>query len=351
MTNLPAPTSAPARLDGLALRAAERGLVPDLLVRAGIRHLLRGRLRSLDARGDAGQAEWMSRMAESPLAVDTEAANSQHYEVPTAFFEQVLGPRLKYSCCSWPPGVSNLAQAEEQALGEIVERAGLEDGQDVLDLGCGWGSLCLFLAERFPASRITGITNSRTQQAHVEEAARARGLSNVRVTRADVNAFHPDGTFDRMVSIEMLEHVRNWPALFGRARGWLRPDGRMFVHVFTHARHSYPFENEGGDDWMARHFFTGGHIPSDDLLPRACGPFRVASRWRMDGTHYQRTAEAWLERLDANAEAAARSLARGEPDGRVALQRWRMFFMSCAELWGYAGGTEWGVSQYLLVPR
>lgn len=338
------------------IELAERGWVPEPIVRAGIRHLIRDRLASESRRSpdpDVALTRFIDAMARSELAPVPHLANAQHYEVPAAFFEAVLGRHLKYSCALWEPGAATLEDAEAAMLDLTCRRAGLADGQRILELGCGWGSLSLWVAERYPAARVTAVSNSTSQGAFIRARAAARGLRNLEVVTADMNRFTPEGRFDRVVSVEMFEHMRNWPALLGRIDGWLEPDGRLFVHVFAHRRYAYPFEVDGDGDWMARHFFTGGIMPAHDLLARVPSPFEVEARWFVDGTHYQRTAEAWLARLDAHRAQAEAALATALPAEEAALQvgRWRLFFLACEELFGFAGGQEWGVSHALLRPR
>jgi len=333
-----------------AMALVERGLVPDAVVRAGIRSFLRRRLRGED---EARTRAFVEEMGRSPVAVETGAANRQHYEVPPAFFLAVLGPRLKYSSCLYGDGAEDLAAAEEAMLALTAARAGLGDGQEILDLGCGWGSMSLYAAERFPGSRVLGVSNSAPQREFILARARERGLSNVEIVTADVNTFEPGRTFDRAVSVEMLEHVRNHGVLFGRIASWLRPGGRLFVHVFCHARHAYPFETDGEDDWMGRHFFTGGIMPSEDLLPGTDRDLVVEERWRVDGRHYARTSEDWLRNVDARRPAALAALAEvhGRDGAALALRRWRIFFMACAELFAFHGGSEWFVAHYRFRPR
>jgi len=339
---------------GIAL--AERGLVPEPVVRAGIRRLLRARLESeafRQADGEAALARFVEAMGCAEVAPSPEAANRQHYEVPPAFFEVVLGRHMKYSAGLWEPGAASIDEAEGAMLELTGARAGLRDGQRVLELGCGWGSLCLWMAERYPGSRITAVSNSRSQGAHVRAAARARGLPNLEVLTADVSRLALPGRFDRIVSVEMLEHVRNWPELFRRLGGWLSPGGRVFLHVFAHRRFAYPFEVDGDADWMARHFFTGGMMPSHDLAARVPGPLEVEESWVVPGTHYARTAEAWLERLEARRPEALEALRQGmdAEEALLQLRRWRIFFLACAELFAFRGGTEWGVSHHRLRAR
>jgi cyclopropane-fatty-acyl-phospholipid synthase len=335
----------------------DRGWLPDAVVRAGIRRIVQMRLREQEAGGIEVQSQRFNALVDAlgrgPVAVETEAANRQHYEVPAAFFELVLGPHLKYSSAWWPEGVETLADAEARMLALTAERAGCADGQRILELGCGWGSLTLYLASAFPGSRIMALSNSASQRAFVMARARARGLDNVTVVTGDVSAFDTDRRFDRVVSVEMLEHVRNHRALFARIARWLEPDGRFFAHVFAHRRFAYPFEARGASDWMARHFFTGGIMPSDDLFLHVQDRLAVERHWRFDGTHYQRTADAWLANLDRHRAEVDRVLAsvHGAPAARRWRERWRVFFMACAEMFGWRGGQEWMVSHYRFAPR
>ncbi len=335
----------------------EQGLVPDRVVRLGIRRLLKDRLAEMHA-GDAEAAEqarqaFVEAMHRAPIALVPEKANEQHYEVPAEFFTHVLGPHRKYSGCLWEDGVETLAQAEAAALRVTCERADLRDGQDILELGCGWGSLSLWMAERYRASRVTAVSNSHSQRRHIEQQAQARGLANLRVFTRDINDFDVEpGRFDRVVSVEMFEHLRNWPQAFARVARWLKDDGRFFMHVFAHRGAPYAFEERDETDWMSRHFFSGGMMPSDDLALAFQDDLRVDKRWRWDGTHYQKTAEAWLRNQDAAREALMPLMAAtyGE-SAEIWWQRWRLFFMSVAELFGHDGGQQWWVSHHLFAKR
>ncbi len=335
------------------------GLVPDALIRRKIRGLLRQRLaeeRADDAEGALAREERLvAEMRTSPVALATAEANEQHYEVPPAFFDLVLGARRKYSSGLFAEGVTTLDAAEAAMLALTCERARLEDGQNVLELGCGWGSLTFWMAERYPGSRIVAVSNSRDQRDTIEARAAERNLTNVKVVTCDMNVFDPatGPAFDRVVSVEMFEHMRNWPELLGRVASWLKPDGRVFLHVFSHRDVSYPYVARDESDWMARTFFTGGLMPSDHLLLRFPEHLLVEERWRVNGTHYARTAEAWLANLDRN-RAAARKLfskAYGPAVARRKVIEWRLFFLACAELFAFRGGNEWMVSHYRLRRR
>jgi len=331
----------------LLQRIIESGRVPEPVLRAGIRAVCALRLRQ-ERRRPRGYAEALiAELRRSDIAIATAAANAQHYEVPAAFFTRVLGPHLKYSSCYWPAGVDTLGAAELAMLGLTAERAGLADGQAVLDLGCGWGALTLWAAARFPHSTFTAITSSGSARDHIAAQAGARGLTNVTVRTADARSLElPAGAFDRVVSIEMFEHLRNYQALLRRIAGWLRPGGALFVHVFAHHRHAYPFEDAGASDWMAREFFTGGLMPSVGLLHHFQDDLAITGDWQLDGGHYARTAEAWYANLMAHRTEVAALLG-----GRPRVERWRVFFLACAELFGFRGGREWLVAHYRFEPR
>lgn len=350
-------------MTSLAMQLLERDLVPDFLIRRRIRALLAARLDEEDQRDPGKQQQRLSdfirKLHRSPVAIETAAANEQHYEVPTEFYTSVLGPHLKYSSCLYPHAgaapVENLAAAEARMLTLTCQRARIDNGQKILELGCGWGSLSLWMAANYPGSKITAVSNSRTQKLHIDAQARARNLGNLEVITCDVNQLaFPEGTqYDRVVSVEMFEHMRNYDTLLARVASWMAPAATLFIHIFTHREYAYAFEVVDETDWMARHFFTGGIMPSDDLLLYFQRDVRILQHWQVPGWHYQLTSEAWLQNMDRHRAELMPVLARayGETEALRWWVYWRVFFMSCAELWGYADGREWLVSHYLFEKR
>lgn len=331
----------------------ERGFVPETVVRWGIRRLNAERLEQERARFDANRlSRFVDELRRSRIALMPEKANEQHYELPAAFFELVLGKHLKYSGCYWSEGALTLDEAEAHALSLICERAEIADGMDILELGCGWGSLSLWLAQQYRKANIVAISNSHSQREFIEERCRKLGLGNVRVVTCDMNDFSTDATFDRVVSIEMFEHMRNYEALLGRIAEWMRSDAKLFVHIFCHQRYPYLFETNGAGNWMGRHFFTSGMMPSVDLLPQFQQDLSLEKQWYLDGRHYAKTAESWLANLDAHRESIMPVLRRVYGNAaRKWFVRWRLFFLACAELFRYEDGQQWGVGHYLFGQR
>lgn len=336
-----------------AVNWTESGLVPDTVVRAGIRRLLESKRKEIHS-GDLEFAaitenEFVAMMNSSPIALVPDRANEQHYEVPAEFFTQVMGDNLKYSCGFWPEGVEDLDQAERAALAVTVIRAGIEDGMRILDLGCGWGSLSLWIAEHFPKASVTSVSNSASQRDFILAQAEQRSLHNIDVIVCDMNDFETECRFDRVVSIEMFEHMRNYGELYGRINNWLAADGRFFMHIFCHRSTPYEYIDKGPGDWMSRHFFSGGIMPSASLPLRFADQLSLVDRWHWNGQHYAKTCNAWLKNMDDNETAIMEVFADcyGDDDAALWWQRWRIFFMACAELFDYDVGSEWYVGHYL----
>jgi len=335
------------------INLAEKGFLPDLLIRLGIKRLCGQRLSEANTLGlealENSHQQWIDLLTESPVAIVPEKANEQHYEVPPQFFELVLGANLKYSSGYWPKEVFSLDESEHEMLKITCERAGLVDGQDILELGCGWGSLTCFMAQKFPNSKITAVSNSKDQRNFIQQKNDKLNLQNIKVVTADMNDFSTDEKFDRVISIEMFEHMRNYDELLKRIDGWLKQNGKLFVHIFSHKEVAYPFEDKGDGDWMAREFFSGGQMPSHRLLMSFPDRMKIEKDWRVSGTHYEKTSLAWLRKMDTNKIEVLElfKTTYGEKDASAWFQRWRIFFMSCEVLFGFNEGSEWGVSHYL----
>ena len=335
------------------INLAEKGFLPDLLIRLGIKRLCGQRLSEVNTLGlealENSHQQWIDLLTESPVAIVPEKANEQHYEVPPKFFELVLGANLKYSSGYWSKEVFSLDESEYEMLKITCERAGLVDGQDILELGCGWGSLTCFMAQKFPNSKITAVSNSKDQRNFIQQKNDKLNLQNIKVVTADMNDFSTDEKFDRVISIEMFEHMRNYDELLKRISGWLKQNGKLFVHIFSHKEVAYPFEDKGDGDWMAREFFSGGQMPSHRLLMSFPDRMKIEKDWRVSGTHYEKTSLAWLRKMNTNKIEILElfKTTYGEKDASEWFQRWRIFFMSCEVLFGFNEGSEWGVSHYL----
>jgi len=331
----------------------EKNLVPDFLIRIGIRKLLLQRLEEENKGNPEKQKKHLLDLIEelknSRIAVETKAANEQHYEVPTGFYQLCLGKHLKYSSCFYKEGVTDLSIAERDMLELTCERAELKNRMDILELGCGWGSLSLFMAEKFPKSNFTGVSNSRTQKIFIDKEAKKRGITNLTIITADMNSFSIDKKFDRVVSVEMFEHMRNYKELMRRISTWLKDDGKLFVHIFTHKEYTYKFEVKDESDWMSKYFFTGGVMPSNDLLFYFNEHLVKDNFWIVNGIHYSKTSEAWLENMDTNKHEVMQIMEKtyGKENALKWFVYWRIFYMACAELWGFKDGKEWMVCHYL----
>lgn len=341
----------------LKIRLVERGLLPDHMIRLGIRNLLKVRLNDINAAdcevGSDTLMQFIANMNTADIAPLPEKANEQHYEVDEALYHYCLGNRRKYSSCFWAPETKTLDEAEVLALEKTCAHADLKDGQHILELGCGWGSLSLWMAKHYPNSTITGVSNSNSQREYIMGQAKARGLNNLNIITADMNVFNAPETYDRVVSVEMFEHMRNYQVLYAKVASWLKPQGKFFKHIFVHRDTPYLFEVQDDDDWMSQYFFSGGMMPSDDLPLFFQDNLKLINRWRWDGTHYEKTANAWLDNMDANKVKMTGVLAQvyGEDQVEVWRNRWRMFYMACAELFGYNNGQEWWVTHYLFEKR
>ena len=338
------------------IELAEKGIIPDYFIRQGIVRNCENRLNNENVSNtekvSSKKQSWIQQMKESPIALVPEKANEQHYEVPPAFFENVLGKHLKYSSGYWPDGVNSLDDSEESMLELSFERAQLADGDSILELGCGWGSLTCYMASKLPNSKITAVSNSKDQKEHILNRCKNQGLDNIEVITADMNDFGTENKYDRVVSIEMFEHMRNYKKLLSKISSWLHDDGKLFIHIFTHQSVVYPFENQGEADWMAREFFSGGMMPSHDLLLHFQDDLIIDDVWSMSGTHYEKTSLAWVNKMDANKDSIMKIFLKtyGD-DAKLWFQRWRIFFMSCEKLFGYNNGSEWGVSHYRFSKR
>ena len=331
-----------------AIDAAEKGWLPDSIIRYGIRRLLVKRLVKEQSK-ENNYENIAEAMSEGPLALETNLANDQHYEVPSSFFEIMLGEALKYSCGSFEGGEKDINSAEQSMLEKTIERAGIAEGMNILELGCGWGSLTFAMTRKFPSSRIMAVSNSNEQREFIEKKARDHRISNIAVLTCDMNNFTTEEKFDRIVSIEMFEHMRNYALLFERISSWLSGQGRLFFHIFCHKNTPYFFQDESKEDWMAKHFFSGGVMPAFDLPTKFESHLSVISQWQVNGFNYARTLRAWLERIDSNKNAVISALSAGSnpTNPTIQFQRWRLFLMACEELFAYNGGEDWFVGHYL----
>lgn len=338
----------------LSLKLVEAGLVPDPIIRRGIHkidsdHLKKYRSKSPEELGAELNA-LIRDMKNSPMALYTDEANRQHYELPAEFFVKVLGKHLKYSCCLYEGENDSLDGAEEKMLELTCKRAGVTDGMKILDLGCGWGSLSLYIAENYKDCEILSVSNSRIQGEFIRKRLKEKEIDSVTVKTADINDFRTGDRFDRIISIEMFEHLRNYCLLFNRIRSWLTDEGRLFFHIFVHREYASIFEQEDEDDWIAQYFFTGGLMPSVALPLYFQEDMVLEKSWLVGGMHYHYTAEHWLRNMDSQKEEIIPIMKSvyGEKDAMLWFRRWRIFFIACSELWGYDKGREWMVCHYLM---
>ena len=337
----------------LLIKLSEKQLIPDFAIRYGIRTLLKKRLDSLVSNNPEtniqDKIDFIHKMNSSKIALVQELANKQHYEIPANFYKYCLGKHRKYSSCYWEDNTKDLDEAELLSLKLTTQHAKLTNGQNILELGCGWGSLTLWMAKEFPKSKITAVSNSSSQKTHILEQAKKRNLNNISIITEDMNKFNPKTRYDRIVSVEMIEHMRNHRQLFKKINTWLKPGGLFFMHIFVHKTQPYLFEVQDEDDWMSQYFFSGGMMPSEDLPLFFQEDLKIIDQWSWSGKQYEKTANAWLANIDFNKEKVMKTLEKiyGKDNSKKWFQRWRIFFMSCAELWGYRDGNEWKVVHYL----
>ncbi|KAJ4830155.1 hypothetical protein Tsubulata_042905 [Turnera subulata] len=335
------------------LASLERNLLPDAVVRRLTRLLLASRLRSGCKPSSELQLldllQFVHSLKEMPIAIQTETAKAQHYELPTSFFKLVLGKNMKYSCCYFPNESSSLEDAEKAMLELYCERAKLKDGHTVLDVGCGWGSLSLFIAQKYANCKITGICNSTTQKAYIEEQCRDLQLHNLEIIVADISTFEMEASYDRIFSIEMFEHMKNYGQLLNKISKWMKQDTLLFVHYFCHKAFAYHFEDINEDDWITRYFFTGGTMPSANLLLYFQDDVSIVNHWLVNGKHYSKTSEEWLKRMDKNLASIKPIMEStyGKDQSLKWTVYWRTFFIAVAELFGYNNGDEWMVAHFL----
>lgn len=329
-----------------------QGMLPDPVLRFGINRLIKQRLKDISKRTvdeeESYREALIKELKSSPIAIEVDLANDQHYQVPTDFFHYVLGKNKKYSCCLWDKA-KNLDESEDEMLELTTERADIKDGMKILELGCGWGAITLFMAKKYPHSEITAISNSSTQRKYIESLAEKRGLKNIKIITANIAEYEMNETFDRVVSIEMFEHMRNYKLLLGKISRWLNPGGKLFVHVFTHKEKTYKYEVQDDSDWMSKYFFSGGIMPGQHLFYYFQDDLKVIKHWNLSGRHYEKTARAWLEKMDSNKKPIMKIFEDhyGKEEAKKWWNYWRVFFMSCEQLWAFKNGNEWNVTHYL----
>ena len=338
----------------LGIKLTELGIIPESVLRVAIKKIIQQRLSEIPINTEERQSkktDFIEALRSSPIALSTNQANEQHYEVPPSFFQEIMGSYLKYSCGWFDENTTSLDTAEENMLKLYVERLGIQNHQRVLDLGCGWGSFTLFAAEKFPNSNFVAVSNSNDQIEFIKNTAKARSLENVEAIKQDMNDLSLEGSFDRIISVEMFEHMRNYGALLKNLGDHLLKDGKLFVHIFTHRDHPYPYEVRGPSDWMSKYFFTSGLMPSHDIFSYFEEDFVVRQSWKINGMHYAKTCNLWLQNHYKNKKTILDIFTGHYPNPRQWFVRWQLFFLACEELFAYSEGKEWFVSHYLLTPK
>ena len=341
-------------MSNLGIKLIELGVIPESILRVAIKKLIQKRLLEIPVNSEvrkSQKANFIEELQSSPIALSTKIANEQHYEVPPAFFQEIMGAHLKYSCGLFDKNTISLDEAEENMLQLYIERLDIKNNQKILDLGCGWGSFSLYAAAKFPNSTFVAVSNSNDQIEFINNTAAARSLENIKAIKQDMNNLSLDESFDRIISIEMFEHMRNYGALLKKLRNHLHNDGKMFVHIFTHRDHPYPYEVRGPSDWMSKYFFTSGLMPSHDIFSYFEEDLVVEQSWKINGSHYARTCNLWLENHYKNKKTILDIFTGHYPNPRQWFVRWQLFFLACEKLFAYNEGKEWFVSHYLLVPK
>ena len=327
------------------LTIAELGLIPDVFIKTAVRFITKKRLNESGIHEN--KLNVIKSISEGGIAEKTDDANEQHYEVPPEFFKYALGKNLKYSC-SFFDKTDSLDEAEKSMIELYIERADIQEGHDILDLGCGWGSFSLYVAEKYPSVSITAVSNSKDQIAFIQNEAKRRGLFNIKASKMDVNNLDLDNKFDRIVSIEMFEHLRNYKLILNSLNSLLKPDGRLFVHIFCHKELTYFYEIKNSYDWMTKYFFEGGIMPSQDIFKYFDDELEVINQWDVNGNHYAKTCKAWLNNHYKNKDKILDIFDKHYDKPRIWFNRWRIFFLSCEAFFAINNGREYFVSHYLL---
>ena len=327
------------------LLLAESGFIPDALIKIAARYISNKRISKSSI--DYDKPEIISALSKGVVAEKTSDANKQHYEVPPEYFYHVLGTNLKYSCSLFD-NVNLLDEAETSMLELYIERANIKDGHKILDLGCGWGSFSLYIAKKYPNTNITSVSNSSDQITYIKNEAQKRGLPNIKAYRMDVNSLELNTQFDRIISIEMFEHLRNYKLILSSLNNLLKPDGRLFIHIFCHKKLTYFYEMKNNFDWMTKYFFQGGIMPSKDIFEYFDDELEIINQWDINGNHYSKTCKAWLNNHYINRKKILDVFQKHYDKPKIWFNRWRIFFLSCEAFFALNNGKEYFVSHYLL---